>query len=257
MKKIFLLLLIFCTCAPKEEKINPTPFPFTESQVEEWATYEGNIILDGKESPIELKLKQGEVGLDSYFWLTIKLTTKDFSSMHSVRGKYAMLYGGPNNEVIVQIHSSIPIWGYTIEKGKMQQKPGPPMYHELNLNFMSEGGDKLVLLDRDRNRIAEDARYTIYRRLNLFTAEGYITFEKSRTDFFEKNTLEKWNVAPLGLYTQAKKNYDSIAKEKFEGVYLKALAYSVTSDSSDKENLVIKEILEMKRSTAFEKDTLK
>ena len=126
-----------------------------------------------------------------------------------------------------------------------------PKFIEFDLFFKSDGSNKLVLVDEDFNPITDDSRYTLYKRGRLFTAEGYITFEKNRTDFIEKNTAEKWNVASLGVYADAQKSYDSIATENFEGVYLKAVAYSVPSDTSDEDLLVIRGIIEMRKSEAY------
>jgi hypothetical protein len=159
-----------------------------------------------------------------------------------------MLYGAANNEVILKLE------GKSYSSAMMTKKSGPPKAPEpiaININLMSEGGSKLVLVDDDFDRIADDGRYTLYRRSRLFTVEGYITFEDSRTDYYEQNAAERWTVAPLGVYTDVQKIYDSLATEEFEGVYLRALAYSVESDTTDKELLVIKSIIEMRKSKAY------
>ena len=66
--------------------------------------------------------------------------------------------------------------------------------------------------------------------------------------YFEKNTLKKWPVAQLACYDEAVKNYHALAKEKFEGTYLKALSYTIRhKDANGKERdvLVFKHILQM------------
>ena len=74
------------------------------------------------------------------------------------------------------------------------------------------------------------------------------------TDFFEKNTRKKWSVAQLGEYDEAVNKYNYLAKEKFEGVYVKALSYTVLRKSKDGEDvkaLVFKKILEIDSMPAF------
>ena len=60
--------------------------------------------------------------------------------------------------------------------------------------------------------------------------------------------MKTWPVAPLGYYDEAVRRYGMLAKEKFEGVYVKALSYTVShTDKNGKEwdALVFKKILEM------------
>jgi hypothetical protein len=68
------------------------------------------------------------------------------------------------------------------------------------------------------------------------------------TDYFEKNTLEKWPVAQLACYDEAVKNYHALAKEKFEGIYRKALSYTIRrkyANGKERDVLVFKRILQM------------
>ena len=235
-----LLLLLACSGNEKKESVS---LPIEGSANEDWITYEGNVLTNhGTEVTVELSLMQGEVGLDSKY----KMVVGDFEHMFNMtRGEYSILYGTADNEVIVQVRENKPSL-MAVKHFKLPE----PFFHDLN--FKSDGANKLVLLDEDNNRVADDSRYTIYKRSRLFTIEGYITFENTRTDFYEQNTRERWIVAPLGAYRMAHNAYDSIATEQFEGVYLKALAYSVETDSTKNEVLVVKNILEIYKSKAFE-----
>ena len=70
----------------------------------------------------------------------------------------------------------------------------------------------------------------------------------SSLEFFERNTFEDWHVAQLGLYEDVRKNYTGLAKEPWEGIYVRALAYSVsdTTDSPEHQgNLVVKRLIAM------------
>ena len=78
----------------------------------------------------------------------------------------------------------------------------------------------------------------------MFTVEGYFTVEQDSVDFFERNTGEYWKVADLGEFNELVVAYNKLAKEKYEGVYLRGLAYSVRDITSvtGKDALVIKRI---------------
>ena len=67
--------------------------------------------------------------------------------------------------------------------------------------------------------------YGSKRRSELFTW-GLFQSVQRHTAFFVKNTRKKWAVAQFGHYREAVKKYHELAKEKHEGIYLKALAYS-------------------------------
>jgi hypothetical protein len=241
-----LMLLLLCGCAESSKKTEPAALPSTLAAAEEWRTYEGVVPTDqGNEVTVELSLMEGEVGLDSQYKLVASdLHEQEISMFNMFQGKYSIMYGTADNELIIQVEER----KASVSMTRKLNLPDPPFH---GLNFKSEGGNKLVLLDDDFDRVADDDRYTLYKRSRLFTIEGYITFESTRTDFHEQNTGENWSVTPLGVYPYTAKKYDSLATEEFEGVYLKALAYSVESDSTDQELLVIKRVLEMKKSDAY------
>jgi hypothetical protein len=246
MRKILLLLVLFA-CSNKE-KIEPPLSPVVEDEKPKKIFYEGTIKSKYGEGPIELSLEEVETGLTSSFEL--KGDIKKDIVFGRATGEYSTLSGAAGNEIILQLKGRFFVMTHARKAKKGAVTFGDEL-NEIELFFITEGGNKLVLVDEDFDRIADDNRYTLYKRSRQFTAEGYITFEESRIEFFEYNTNERWNVAPLGVFDDVKKLYDSIATQKFEGVYVKALAYSVQSDSSDQELFVIKRILEMKKSDAY------
>jgi hypothetical protein len=83
-----------------------------------------------------------------------------------------------------------------------------------------------------------------------FFVEGYVTCTDSVTEFFERNTRKNWKVASLGDIDSLKIKYIELATEESEGIYLKALAYSIsdTTSESDK-SLVIKRVLRVEKSS--------
>ena len=240
---VFLILLTACSESAKQE---PTNAPVVSSEAKKVSVYEGIIQTEDGEGPIELFLEENETGIVSWFEIRGRLNVNQIFLFAT--GNYSVLYGAANNEVILklegQVHSSV----MRVKKGERGKAPKPL---DIKINLMSEGGNKLVLVDDDFDRIDDHGRYTLYRRSRLFTVEGYITFEKTRTDYYEQNAAERWTVAPLGVYNDVQRIYDSLATEEFEGVYLRALAYSVESDTVDKEFLVIKSIVEMNKSKAY------
>jgi hypothetical protein len=98
--------------------------------------------------------------------------------------------------------------------------------------------------DNNFTPLTTDRRYTLHKRSRLFTVEGYFTLEPDTVKFFERNTREDWSVTDLGEYHELIASYKDLAKGKYEGIYLKALAYSVldTTSITGKNALVIKQI---------------
>jgi hypothetical protein len=115
-----------------------------------------------------------------------------------------------------------------------------------DLFLKSNGDHELVFVNKDF--VEANDRYKLIRRSDLFTVEGYFSVYDDTTDYFEKNTQKTWPVAQLACYDEAVKNYHAMAKVKFEGIYLKALSYTVKHrDANGKERdvLVFKRILQM------------
>ena len=263
MKK-FLLLFVLFACSNKE-KIETPPSPTVVDEKAKRIVYEGIIKTEHGEGPVELSLVEAETGLTAPFDLKGDIAKDVIFAM--ARGEYSTLSGASGNEVILQLHGRFFVFGRAqkAKKGKGSFVSGSSSdLKEFDLFFITQGGNKLVLVDEDFDRIADDNRYTLYRRKRQFTVEGYITLEDSHTEFYEQNTNENWSVASLGVYDAVHHIYDSLVTQKSEGMYLKALAYAIESDSTFNEPrtnyissgvgtelLVIKRVLEMKKSDAY------
>lgn len=251
-------MLFACT---SKEKTELPPSPTVVDERAKRIIYEGIIKTKYGEGPVELSLAEAETGLTAPFDIRGNFVKDQVFTI--VRGDYSTLQGAAGNEIVLQLHGTImSTVGKNPKKGTVEAYK--PEVNDLDLFFVTDGGNKLVLVDENFDRIADDNRYTLFRRLRLFTIEGYVTFENTSTEFYEQNTNENWTVAPLGKYANAQKIYDSLVTQKSEGMYLKALAYAIESDSSfdeprknyatygiGSELLVIKKILEMRKSAAY------
>jgi hypothetical protein len=236
-----------CLLGCQGQEADVIPLPVITAPADDWIIYEGVIPSpEGKDLQIELYLMPGAVGVDSYYRLHQWAPDENEYSMEHLRmGRFTTLYGSSDKEVIVHVHAPKGK-SFGISKkhdGKLIVKPRPR-----DLIFKSAGLNGLVLLDDNMNPVREDSHYNLVQRSRLFTVEGYVTFSNDTADFFEFNTRENWVVAKLGTYGNAKEKYGQLAREKYEGIYLKALAYSVVhtaKNGEDVQALVFKKILEM------------
>lgn len=237
---LFIFLVFACTVHDKEKQ---KPFPtLIISDDDEWTTYEGKWLTKGGTIRFELSLKSGSFGYDSYYKLSESFEADSSASGTPSQGLYSS-YGLPNNEFRICLHDV-----------KTYDKGGYLRFKKLgNINskdemfFVTRGNDELLPCDNNFIPLTLDRRYTLHRRSNLFTVEGYFTLEHDSFEFFERNTREYWKVTDLGEFNELTVAYNKLAKEKYEGIYLKALAYSVLDSTSmrGKDVLVIKRILSL------------
>jgi hypothetical protein len=245
--------------SPKEKQV---PFPSRSSGEEEWVVYEGKILTDkGLEADIELSLMSAAVCMESYFELKKSLITKEDNHNWQSRGKYSVAYGLPGHEQGITINDPpIKIKGLlTSNKSVKVEAEGSEEFAKRlaktrdlldmpEIFFKTQGNEKLIQTDRSFDDKGQ--KYVLYRRSDLFTVEGYATCEDSVTEFFERNTLKNWNVARLGEINSIKIKYIELATEMNEGIYLKALAYSIADTTSkSNESLVIKRVLRVEKSS--------
>ena len=243
MKNLLLfLVLVLLSCSKSSRTLDPFPH-YLDADVE-WITYEGILpSQQGDDVTAELRLLPATPGMDSYYELHEILTVGQPARMSmgtSSRGSYSLLLATPTHQIL-HVHSRNMVsalilgqqFGYTDRVSK-------------DLFLKSSGEHELVMVDENFNEI--DPRYRLFRRSDLFTVEGYFTVDSDTTEYFERNTLKKWPVAQLACYDEAVKNYHAMAKERYEGIYLKALSYTVRQlDRNGKEvdGLVFKRILKM------------
>ena len=245
----FVFLMLAACTSPKEKQ---TPFTATDVSEDEWAVYEGKIITDkGLILDVELSLAQSAVGVDARFTMTKFVQSGNATYGGQAAGKYSVSYGLSQNEQ-----------GLTLkDQAKFVRGTAPPGVDQTAVNSVQEamrtpelyfraiGNEKLMQSDKNFN--PKDSKYTLVKRSDLFTVEGYVTCQDSVTDFFERNTRRNWKVAPHGEIDSVKIKYLSKATESFEGVYLKALAYSIADTAAEgRKALVFKRVLRMEKSDA-------
>jgi hypothetical protein len=237
MKKIssvvFLLALI--SCHP-EKSTGPFPVHFVADR--DLIIYEGAISLRGEVLSIELGLKAERTNENSFYRLSaLSSEHNSYITGWAGNGTYTILSAN-DRERFIQLHKVT--YSQFTGRGKM------PRQETMDLTFRISSDYELILVDDDFDEITPLQKLT--RRSNLFTVEGYFTVSGDTTDFFEQNTREYWPVSNLGFYDEAVLKYGELATEKYEGIYLRALAYSVhniAADGKEREALVFKKILKM------------
>lgn len=239
MSKLFLFIFFVSACTT-HDKEKQKPFPnLIISEDDEWTTYEGKWLTKGGVIRFELSLKSGAFGYDSYYKLSESFEADSSTSGTPSSGLYSS-FGFPNNEFRICLHDVA-----TYDKGGyLRYKELDNIDSEDEMFFMTRGNDELLPCDNNFKPLTLDRRYTLHRRSNLFTVEGYFTIEQDSVEFFERNTREYWKVTDLGEFNELTVAYNKLVKEKFEGIYLRALAYSVRDSTSmtGKDVLVIKQI---------------
>lgn len=247
MKSFIIILLWMVALLSCSESVDKTSEPFPDFLHPDVSviTYEGILrSVNGKDVLVQLDLVPGAPGMDSYYKIYQRLfpndTTRHFSVGGNHEGKYSVLLGAPG-ERLIKIHRGRKKW-FLMQTDRYTWDDWVP--EEVVLK--SHGDHALVMVDENFEEV--ELRYTLFRRSELFTVEGYFTAYNDTCEFFERNTRKQWAVAQLAKYPYVKKSYHRLAKEKFEGIYLKALSYSVSQTGPSGEELdalVFKEILLM------------
>lgn len=225
MKKTwpFLFLLIGCSSTEVTEKKSFTAVNVAE---DEWATYEGRWHTKAGIYSIELSLNTGSYGYKSNYRISEHFEKKESAGGNLFNGLYSSDYHKVDDKVLITLHdlNKVSFISFLRYSKWSLGKDSEEMY------FMTRGNEELIPCNDDFEPLTEDPRYTLHKRSKLFTVEGYITFEKDSAVFFERNTGEHWNVAHLGEFEELKKSYRQLAKVEHEGVYVRALAYSITNE---------------------------
>lgn len=250
MKKIYPAMMILLSCCQAENK-EAEVFPEIYYDDNQWVVYEGIVPLEsGEEITMELSLHPGSPGLDSDYRLDE--WSQEYNSYmmgRSSANKYTTLVGSNPDEVIIKLHNSrinrpVVLGTESPEELKKIRKS----FNRSTDLFFKAKGNELVLVDDNFEEI-NPAKYSLIRRSKVFTVEGYITFVNDTSEFFEMNTRENWALAERGMFDKARSDYYSMAKEKFEGIYLKGLGYSVEHVSSSGKEinaLVLRNIYDMR-----------
>jgi len=246
MKKLFPIIFVvgLLSCSRSSRTVQE-PFPNLLAPDLEWITYEGTLPSgNGQDLLVEIHLLPGAPGMHSYYKLTEKLDSSEadrpFVMSTKSQGTYSVLSGSPGHN-IVQITNRRRMNAVMLGK-----KFGHGEHVTGDLLLKSNGDHELVMVNEDFQLV--DPRFLLIRRSGLFTVEGYLTVVGDSAEYFERNTQKPWAVARFACYDKAVSSYHVLAKEKFEGVYLKALSYSVRQkDRNGREidMLVFKRILRM------------
>lgn len=244
MKKFLIGLSIIGVLASCESKKASEPFPHYLTTDVEWISYEGILLSEnGQEIEAVLHLIPGTPGLDSHYRLLESLILPHDSRIAmgtKSTGTYSVLIGSPGQHIIQlkdrNLISSV-MRGKTFATADRVTK---------DLFLKSDGDHRLVLVDENLKEVGP--RYTLVRRSELFTVEGYFTVYSDTSEYYERNTQKKWPVAQLASYDEAVSKYHSFASEESEGIYLKALSYTVRhidTTGVEYDALVFKKILKM------------
>lgn len=231
------LVLVACSAPEKEEQVS---FPVLYIADDEWVNYEGRWLTKGGILRLELSLNAGAYGFDSYYKLHESFESDSLARGTTSHGQYSTYYEANTKQFKICLHD---LSEYPHNTHWRYKRPNSSE----EMFFTTRGNDELLPCDENYDPITTDKRYTLHKRSKLFTVEGYFTIEQDSLEFFERNTFERWSVADLGEIDSLKSGYKQLAKEKFEGVYLKALAYSVLDTASSKREttLVVKRIFNM------------
>ncbi|MBY0433416.1 MAG: hypothetical protein K2U26_04830 [Cyclobacteriaceae bacterium] len=240
MKKLLLIILVFASCA-KYKKVNQPIFVNPIASEDEWAEYEGRWLTNGGIVRLELSLQTGSFGYDANYKLHEFFSDRRATNCIS-RGGYSTYSGFANKELGLRLHDlSEYKYGAFLRYKPFYDKGAPD-----EMYFMTRGKEELLPCDDNFKPITTDTRYTLHKRSKLFTVEGYFTFEADSAKFFERNTFEHWKLADLGEFQELKSHYQKLATEKFEGIYLKALAYAVSDSTAERKSaLVVKRIIDL------------
>lgn len=245
MKIFFVTLFVigFFSCS-KSSRTASDPFPNFFTTDEDWIPYEGILPAgNGRDVQVVLQLMPATPGMDSYYKIIETLPgpqNSTFAMETSSQGKFSVLLASEGRHIIQILNRAM------ISALMRGNKFSADDRVREDLLLQSNGDHELVLVDENFQEV--DPRYRLVRRSDLFTVEGYFTVYDDTTEYYERNTQRKWPVAQFARYDEAVTNYHVLAKERHEGVYLKALSYSIRQtdpEGKERDVLVFKRILHM------------
>jgi hypothetical protein len=213
------LLFVGCSNPKSEHETFP---PLSLPNDHRWVTYEGILPLENDSVEVQLSLLPAAVGLDSKFSLVLQ---SEEGTGRSIVGDYHTDYA--SNDIYVTLLAS-----------NMNDFTG--------MTFRTSDGDDLTLA-RAHKSGAPVRVYKLLKRLRLFTIEGYFSKIDGELEFFERNTRQSWIVIKHGKFNEISAAYEKSVKEKYEGIFVRALAYAVANPlkESEMEALVFKNILQI------------
>ncbi|MCW5911568.1 MAG: hypothetical protein KIT62_10860 [Cyclobacteriaceae bacterium] len=236
MKYIFLFLfLAACSAYQKTEE----PFLIVTTGNEEWVHYEGQWLSGDGKVYLELSLKTGVPGSDAEYMLYESFSTERLSAGTSTRSTYSTFHNRASGNAFGLVLYNLTPSGI---KSFFRYRKSEDLPEEMF--FITRGQDELIPCNNEFEPLTTDSRYTLHRRSDLITVEGYVTFDSGSVDFFERNTRKRYKVADLAEFYSLQTGYKKWAKVEYEGVYVKALAYTIAdSTATDNKALVIKRLI--------------
>jgi hypothetical protein len=233
----FVISIVTLVSSCSFDKKSQVPLPVLSYSEDEWATFEGRWIAKEGILNIELSLKNGSFGTDSEYELTETFESNRDGYGTKSHGAFSVYKGFQEAELGIRLHD-LNIYNKNYLRFK---RPGAS---QEEMFFLTRGNEELIPCDDNFKPVTLDRRFTLHKRSKLFTVEGYVTVENDSAEFFERNTSENWRLANLGDYDEVKASYKQLAKEKYQGIYLKGVAYSVrdTTNKRTQNALVIKQI---------------
>lgn len=231
----FIFLLICCSCKTKPHQ----DFVIVTTGDEEWVHYEGQWLAPNGEVRLELALKAGAQNVNARYKLHESFISDSSASGTSSGSTYSTYFdGGSEKSMGIVLHNLSPFSYSSFFRYRKSDDLPEEMF------FIARGQNELLPCDPEFKPLTTDKRYTLHRRSELFTVEGYVTFDDDSVDFYERNTAKRYNVADLAEFSKVEAGYKKWAATKHEGVYVKALAYTIV-DSTARNNsaLVFKRLL--------------
>jgi hypothetical protein len=236
--KYLLFLIVIATSCNYENKKSNIEFSIKSIPEKNWETYEGKWLTQDGIIRLELFLSTSSNNIDSYYKLHESFESEKSASSTTSKGKFTF-YPLTNKEFGIRLHNL----GMYSKGIHFRVKESKYMDISEEMFFITRGVNELIPTDENFKPITLDKKYTLHKRLDYLTVEGYITFDNDTAQYYERNTMQYWKIAELGEFDDLKSTYKKMTKEKYEGLYLKALAYSVTDNSSPTEkSLVIKRV---------------
>ena len=104
MWKLFLFLILLATCSPTEQG-NQKPFPVPDVLDDTWATYEGRWLTEDGVVLLELSLKSGAFGIDSYYKLRQRFVTDKSASGSGSQNLYSTFTDQSSKELKICLHN--------------------------------------------------------------------------------------------------------------------------------------------------------
>lgn len=230
---IFLLIAYSCKTKPQQD------FVIVTTGDEEWTHYEGQWLAPNGEVRLQLALNAGAQNVNAIYEIHESFISDSSASSTSSGSTYSTYFNGRSDKSMgIVLHNLSPFnYGSFFRYRKSPELPE-------EMFFITRGQNELLPCDPDFKPLTTDKRYTLHRRSELFTVEGYVTFDDDSVDFYERNTFKRYNVADLAEFGKVEAGYKKWATTKHEGVYVKALAYTVVDSTARRKSaLVFKRLL--------------